>query len=119
MLRNSGELADLCALEPSWFEDDPQVAQLVAGGRGRGRAKLVTYLLQSAFARRRHKWADIFLRTALWMREAPPEEELCWRDLTVVSKALADGRDLTGIGLMRNIAKRTIAVLSSEERARM
>jgi len=119
VLRNSGELADLYALEPSWFEDDPQVAQLVAGGRGRGRAKLVAYLLQSAFARRRHKWADIFLRTALWMREAPPEEELCWRDLTVVAKALADGRDLTGIGLMRNIAKRTIAVLSSEERARM
>jgi hypothetical protein len=119
VLRSSGELADLYALERSWFEDDPQFAQLVASGRGRGRAKLVTYLLQSAFARRRDKWADIFLRTASWMREAPPDANLCWRDLTVVAKALADGRDLTEIGLMREIAKRTITVLSSEGRLPM
>ncbi|HTO66776.1 MAG TPA: hypothetical protein VMM15_36630 [Bradyrhizobium sp.] len=118
VLRNSGELTDLYPLERSWFEDDPEIAQVVAGGHGRGRAKLVSYLLQSAFARRRNKWADIFLRTALWMREAPPADELCWRELTLVAKALADGRDLTEIGLMRDIAERTIAVLASEARRR-
>jgi DNA-binding NarL/FixJ family response regulator len=45
------------------------------------------------------------------MREAPPEADLCWRELAIVAKALADGRDMTEIGLMRDIALRTIAVL--------
>jgi hypothetical protein len=51
------------------------------------------------------------LRTALWMREAPPEADLCWRQLALVAKALADGRDVTEIGLMCDVALRTIAVL--------
>jgi len=113
VLQRSDELADLEALEESWFEDDPQIAEIVAGRYGRGRAKLATYLLQSVIARRRDKWAELFLRTALWMREAPPEADLCWRELTLVAKAIAGGRDLSEIGLMRAIAQRTIAVLAS------
>lgn len=111
MLRKSNELAELEAVAQSWFEDDPQVAQAVEGAHGRDRAKLATYLLQSVIARHRDKWAHIVLRTALWMREAPPEADLCWRELAIVAKALADGRDMTEIGLMRDIALRTIAVL--------
>ena len=45
------------------------------------------------------------------MHEAPPEADLCWRDLAIVAKAVAEGRDLSEIGLMRDIALRTIAVL--------
>jgi hypothetical protein len=45
------------------------------------------------------------------MREAPPEADLCWRELVIVAKALVDGQDVTEIGLMRDIALRTIAVL--------
>jgi hypothetical protein len=45
------------------------------------------------------------------MREAPPEADLCWRELAIVAKALADGRDMSDIGLMRDIALRTISVL--------
>jgi hypothetical protein len=45
------------------------------------------------------------------MREAPAEADLCWRELAIVAKALIDGRDVTEIGLMRDIASRTIAVL--------
>ncbi|MGA9090016.1 MAG: hypothetical protein WB420_13005, partial [Bradyrhizobium sp.] len=111
VLRKSNELAELDAVAQSWFEDDPQVAQAVERARGRDRAKLATYLLQSVIARHRDRWADIVLRTALWMREAPPEADLCWRELAIVAKALADGRDMTEIGLMRDIALRTIAVL--------
>ena len=44
------------------------------------------------------------------MREAPPEANLCWRELAIVAKALVDGQDMTEIGLMRDIAMRTIAV---------
>jgi hypothetical protein len=95
----------------SWFEDDPQVAQAVQRARGHDRAKLATYLLQSIIARHRDRWADIVLRTAIWMREAPPEADLCWRELAIVAKALIDGRNVTEIGLMRDIALRTIAVL--------
>jgi len=45
------------------------------------------------------------------MREAPTEANPPWRELALVAKALADGRDVTEIGLMRDIALRTIAVL--------
>jgi hypothetical protein len=47
------------------------------------------------------------------MREAPAEADLCWRELAIVAKALADGRDMNEIGLMREITFRTIAVLAS------
>lgn len=86
--------------------------------RVRDRAKLVTYLLQSVIARHRDRWADIILRKALWMREAPPEADLCWRELAIVAKALVDGRGVTEIGLMRDIALRTIAVLRDAGRMR-
>jgi hypothetical protein len=110
VLRKSNELAELEAVAQSWFEDDPQVAQAVERARGRDRAKLATYLLQSVIARHRDRWADIILRTALWMREAPEAADLCWRELAIVAKALADGQDMAEIGLMRDIALRTIAV---------
>ncbi len=110
-LRKSDELADIEVVAQSWFEDDPEIAQIAAGGRGAGRARLATYLLQTAFARRRDKWADLFLRTASWLREASPEGDLCWRELVIVAKAVVDGRDLSEIGLMRDIALRTIAAL--------
>jgi hypothetical protein len=109
VLRKSNEFAELDAVAQSWFEDDPQVAQAVERAGSRGRAKLATYLSQSVIARRRDRWADIALRTALWMREAPAEAKLCWRELALVAKALVDGRDVTEIGLMRDIALRTIA----------
>jgi hypothetical protein len=116
VLRKSNEFAELDDVAQSWFEDDPQVAQAVDQARGRDRAKLATFLLQSIIARRRDRWADIILRTALWMREAPPEADLCWGELVIVAQALVDGRDMTEIGLMRDVALRTIAVLRDAKR---
>jgi hypothetical protein len=116
VLRKSGDLADLETIVESWFEDDPQVARAVERGRGRGRAELATYLLQTAIARHRDRWAEVVLRTALWMREAPPEAGLSWRELAIVAKALADGRDMNEIGLIRDIALRTIAVFADAGR---
>ncbi|WP_298256775.1 hypothetical protein [Bradyrhizobium sp.] len=116
VLRMSDQLADIEVIEESWFEDDPQVAQAVKRGRGGNREKLASYLLQSLMARSRDRWGEIVLRTALWMREAPLEADLCWRELVLVAKALADGRDMTEIGLMRDIALRTIAALGSAGR---
>jgi hypothetical protein len=116
LLRKSDGLADLDVVAQSWFEDGPQVAQAVERARGRDRAKLADYLLQSVIARHRDRWAEIVLRTALWMHEAPQAADLCWRELALVAKALADGRDMTEIGLMRDIALRTIAVLGDARR---
>ena len=116
VLRKSGELADLEAVAQSWFEDGPDIVQAIAGARSRNGAKVVTYLLQSVIARHRDKWADLLLRTPLWMREAPLELNLCWRELAIVAKALADGRDMAEIGLMRDIAQRTLAVLATDGR---
>jgi len=116
VLRKSGELADLEAVAQSWFEDGPDIVQAIAGARGRNGAKVVTYLLQSVIARHRDKWGDLLLRTALWMREAPLELSLCWRELAIVARALADGRDMAEIGLMRDIAQRTLAELASDGR---
>jgi len=49
------------------------------------------------------------------MHEAPLELDLCWRELAIVAKALADGRDMAEIGLMRDIAERTLTVLAERE----
>jgi hypothetical protein len=116
VLRKSDDLTDLGVVAQSWFEDDPQIAQAVERARGRDRAKLADYLLQTVIARHRDRWAEIVLRTALWMLEAPEVANLCWRELAIVAKALADGWDLTEIGLMRDIALRTIAVLGDTGR---
>src|SRR5258708_4691151 len=117
VLRKSNELPELEAVAQSWFEDDPQVAQAVERAGGRDRAKLATYLLQSVIALRRDIWAEIVLRTALWMREAPQAANLSWRRLAIVAKALAEGRDMSELGLMCDVALRPIAVLGKADRA--
>jgi hypothetical protein len=108
LLRNSDKLAGLARIEHCWSEADPQAAQIVKQARGRNRAQVAAYLLQSVIARRRDRWAEIMLRTAAWMRAAPQPDELCWRELAIIAKALADGRDRNEIGLMRAIALNTI-----------
>jgi len=116
LLRNSDQLADLERIESCWSDDDPQAAQIVKQARGRNRAQVASYLLQSVIARRRDRWAEILLRTAAWMRAAPQPDELCWRELAIIAKALADGRDMTEIPLMEVIALNTIEAHRNSDR---
>jgi hypothetical protein len=116
LLRNSDKLAGLEGIADCWCEDDPEISRMVKQSRGRNRGQIAAYLLQSVVARRRERWAEIFLRTAAWMREAPEGDDLCWRELALVAKALADGRDMTEIGLMHDVARRTIEVLRNIHR---
>jgi hypothetical protein len=88
----------------------------VEQSRGRGQAKLATFLLQGPIARHRDRWAELILRTALWMRETAASNDLCWRELALVGEAVADGRDMTEIGLMRGVASRTIAAIRNMAR---
>ena len=53
---------------------------------------------------------DCFAHGPVDARGASGANDLCWRELAIVAKALADGRDMTEIGLMHDIALRTIAV---------
>ena len=111
LLRRSAALADLEVIALPWFEDEPRIADTVRRGSSASPSKLADYILQTHMTSRRNKWADVFLRTALWMRAAPQETDLCWRELAIVAKALSEGRDMTDIGLMRDIVLRTIEVL--------
>ena len=118
VLRRSNVLAGLGGVAQSWFEDNPRIRDIVEQARGRERAKLQDYLLQGALGQYRDKWADLFLRTACWMQAASSPDDLCWRELTLVAKALAEGRDLTEIGLMHDVASRTITAIGHMARQR-
>jgi hypothetical protein len=118
VLRRSHRLTGLQTVAPSWFEDAPRIREIVEQTRGRDRAKLQSFLLQGVLAQYRDKWADLILRTASWMQAATVPNDLCWRELTLVAKALADGRDMTEIGLMRDVASRTIETIRDMARER-
>jgi hypothetical protein len=115
-LADSDILIDLEEIEQSWFEDSSELQEKVQSVSRRVREQFTTALLQGngAIAVHRDQWAELFVRTALWMREAKVDEELCWADLAVVARAVLEGHDLTRIGLMRNIAERTVAAPSNE-----
>jgi hypothetical protein len=110
-LLRSDELVDLETIAQSWFEDGPEIARAVERAPAANRKALATYLLQTVFTQHRQRWAEIILHTALWMHEAPSAGDLCWPDLVIVAQALGEGRDMTEIGLMRDIAMRTVGVL--------
>jgi hypothetical protein len=115
-LADSDVLIDLDEIEQSWFEDSSELREKVQSVSRRAREQFTTALLQGngAIAAHRNRWAELFVRTALWMRQAPDSDELCWPDLALVARAVLEGHDLTRIGLMRNIAERTVAALSNE-----
>jgi hypothetical protein len=115
-LADSDALIDLDEIEDAWFEDNAELQEVVRSTSRRARDQLVTQLLlgDGAIAVHRERWAEVFVCTALWMREAPAGEEMCWSDLAVVARAVLEGHDLTKIGLMRDIAERTVEFLSEE-----
>jgi hypothetical protein len=113
LLRNSGRLPILETIADSWFEDDAEAAQIVGEARVGPRSKRVEHVLNVLVAQRRSKWADLLLRTAVWLRDADASGELSWRELAIVAKALAEGVDLGEIGLMREVALRTVDVLGT------
>jgi hypothetical protein len=113
ILRNSGRLPILERIGDSWFEDDAEAARIVGERRSGPRSKRVEHVLNVLIAPRRSKWADLVLRTAVWLRDADASGELSWREFAIVAKALAEGVDLGEIGLMREIASQTVDALGT------
>lgn len=116
VLADSDVILGLEEIEDSWFEDDAELREKMRSVSRRAHEQFVTELLlgDGAIAVRRKQWAELFVQTTLWMREAPDEYEMSWTDLAIVARAVLEGYDLTRIGLMRNIAERTVVVLSDE-----
>ncbi|NPU65103.1 hypothetical protein HL667_08865 [Bradyrhizobium sp. 83012] len=116
-LADSGDIVELDGIEDSWFEDDAELEQKVKSASRQAREKLPAKLLQNdgAIGAQRARWAELFVMTALWMREGARDEWLGWADLAVIARAVRDGHDLREIGLMRNIAERTVACLARED----
>jgi hypothetical protein len=116
VLRGTAHWAELGPISESWFEDDQEVARHVAGTRRGQRAKMADYILRTVITRRREKWAEHFVWTALWLREAPADADLPWREFAILAQALADGRDMADLAVMRDIAMRTVAALADISR---
>jgi hypothetical protein len=108
LLRTSSAWARFDAITGSWFEDDQKVARLLGRPRGRQLVEATGYVLQQVLTRRRQKWAEHFLWTALWLREKPNEYTSLWRNFVILAQSLADGCDLSEVSLMRDIAARTV-----------
>lgn len=96
----------------SWFEDDQEVADLIAGTRSRTDARLSEYVLRTVVERRASKWAEHFVWVALWLRHIHPSPDARWKNFAVLARAVADGRGIADIPLMRAIADRTVVALA-------
>jgi hypothetical protein len=92
----------------SWFEDDQEVADLVAGTRTRKADRLSEYVLRTVVERRASKWAEHFVWIALWLRHFRPSPDARWKNFAVLARAVAEGRGIADIPLMREIADRTV-----------
>lgn len=112
VLADSDRWAAVPGLAESWFEDDQDVARMVGASGRRMAGKQVEYLLHTVIERRREKWAELFLRTALWLR-AGAESAAPWQEFAILADAIAKGHDLGRISLMRMIATSTVTALIS------
>jgi hypothetical protein len=95
----------------SWFEEDQEVADLVARTRTRNFARLSEHLLGTVVVQRAAKWAEHFTWVALWLRHAQPKEDARWRNFALLAHAAVDGRGIADIPIMREIAERTAVAL--------
>jgi hypothetical protein len=96
----------------TWFEDDEQVDGVVLNamkGKGRNREKravadILTFILEP----RRDRWLERLLLMAFWLKSSrrPP---LPWLHMYHLADALASGRTIGDIPLMRSIAELTFA----------
>jgi hypothetical protein len=64
-------------------------------------------VLQAVISPRRDKWAELFVWTALWLREST-RGDAAWREFATVADAIAKGHDLAQIPLMEIIAVNTV-----------
>lgn len=79
VLAASGDWAYVDGIADSWFEDNQDVARVVASAQGQKRQARTERILTGAIAPRREKWARLSAETAQWQRAAPDGGEFPWR----------------------------------------
>ncbi len=92
------------SVSASWFEDDQDVADLLA--KLPSSQKAVEYVLTTVVERRKLKWAERFLWMALWMKESGRTER--WPHYGLLAHELVRGRTVDSVPLMRMIAGNTL-----------
>jgi hypothetical protein len=103
-IRDSVDWAAEDVVSNSWFEDDQEVADLVA--KLPSSVKAVDYVLTTVVERRKLKWAERFLWMALWAKESGHGGR--WRNYALLAHELVRGRAVDSIPLMRMIASNTL-----------
>jgi hypothetical protein len=93
----------------TWFEAGADIeAELLPLKSAARRRKA---LLESALPARRDRWMEILAWSAAALKDADPRQSL-WRELALVSRALARGEEMTGLVSMQEIARRTLSSLA-------
>jgi hypothetical protein len=98
-------------LADSWFEEDQEAALLAKRARTRDPERLAQYLLRTLMVQRAEKWAEHFVWMALRHRHALLGAAPVWIKYAILAEAIAAGRPLHGIPLMRDIAERSALAL--------
>ncbi len=92
----------------SWFEDDQQVAELLAASRARKQHTLVKQVLREVIEPHRLRWAEKSFWAALWFRDSQGLNNPFWINFLQVARALVKGRSVETIPMMENIARLTV-----------
>jgi hypothetical protein len=100
-----GEWAD------SWIEEDQEVTDLLDSVSGRPRRAVCDALLTGIIEKRRAIWAERFVLTALWMKEAISATHLPWERFAIVAQNLLEEVPLRNIPLMKEIAELSASLL--------
>ncbi|HTP66644.1 MAG TPA: hypothetical protein VMJ66_14725 [Geobacteraceae bacterium] len=109
-LQESSEWPAWEGFADTWFEDDETVDRVVQAamkGKGRNREeKAVAAILAEVLEPRRGVWLERLVLMVLWLKcqKSPP---VPWPRMYHVAAAMADGRPLRDIPLMRAIAEIT------------
>jgi len=97
----------------AWFEDDDQVDRVVLNamkGRGRNReARAVEDILAEVLEPRRGVWQERLLLMTLWFKSSL-RPAIPWQNMFHLAEAVASGKPLRDIPLMRAVAEVTLDV---------
>ncbi len=108
IIESSDFWGSIGSLSDSWYEGGREVHDLLAESDDEDDGELLRRVFDEIVEPRKSKWTEHFVWTALWLKEAPEDRELPWRQFTVLARELADGRPSAQIPLMDIIALTTI-----------
>src|SRR4051812_808516 len=105
LLARSRAVVDRFGFLDSWFEEGPEIEQLLEGKRI-ARAKRVALVRESLLPKHATKWGDRLARMALLLRHCEDEEP--WPEFFVSAKEVLAGRSLAEVPLMTHVAENTV-----------